>query len=131
MTLFNAAHIILKLWSKGDVVLTENDSLKQRIRDGFLFDAYGSLLTEKQRMACDMIWLQDLSLAEAAETLNVSRQGVHDLITRARENMEEYENSLALLSRQEKIEKLQQLLEESKNKIPADVYKAFAKLIEA
>jgi len=111
--------------------LTEKDSLKQRIRDGFLFDAYGSLLTEKQRMACDMIWLQDLSLAESAETLNVSRQGVHDLITRARENMEEYESSLALLSRQEKIEKLQQLLEESKNKIPADVYKAFAKLIEA
>jgi predicted DNA-binding protein YlxM (UPF0122 family) len=111
--------------------LAEKDSLKQRIRDGLLFDAYGSLLTEKQRLACDMIWLQDLSLAEAAETLNVSRQGVHDLITRARENMEEYESSLALLSRQEKIEKMQQLLEENKTKIPADVYKAFAELIEA
>lgn len=131
MTSINVPYIIHTLCSKGDVVLAEKDSLKQRIRDGLLFDAYGSLLTEKQRLACDMIWLQDLSLAEAAETLNVSRQGVHDLITRARENMEEYESSLALLSRQEKIEKMQQLLEENKTKIPADVYKAFAELIEA
>jgi predicted DNA-binding protein YlxM (UPF0122 family) len=131
LTSINVPYIIHTLCSKGDVVLAEKDSLKQRIRDGLLFDAYGSLLTEKQRLACDMIWLQDLSLAEAAETLNVSRQGVHDLITRARENMEEYESSLALLSRQEKIEKMQQLLEENKTKIPADVYKAFAELIEA
>ena len=35
-------------------------------------------------MACEMILMQDLSLSEAAEALGVSRQGVHDLITRAR-----------------------------------------------
>ena len=57
-----------------------------------LFDYYGELLTERQRMCFDLRHNQDLSLAEIAEELNVSRQGVHDNLTRAEallRNMEE------------------------------------------
>ena len=48
-----------------------------------LFDYYGDMLTERQRMCLDLRYNQDLSLAEIAEELGVSRQGVHDNIIRA------------------------------------------------
>ena len=57
-----------------------------------LFDYYGDLLTDRQRMCFDLRHNQDLSLAEIAEELNVSRQGVHDNLNRAEallRNMEE------------------------------------------
>ena len=57
-----------------------------------LFDYYGDLLTERQRMCFDLRHNQDLSLAEIAQELGVSRQGVHDNLSRAEallRNMEE------------------------------------------
>lgn len=57
-----------------------------------LFDYYGDLLTERQKMCFDLRHNQDLSLAEIAEELHVSRQGVHDNLSRAEallRNMEE------------------------------------------
>lgn len=57
-----------------------------------LFDYYGDLLTERQRMCFDMRHNQDLSLGEIAEVLQVSRQGVYDNLSRAEallKNMEE------------------------------------------
>lgn len=57
-----------------------------------LFDYYGDLLTERQRMCFDLYHNQDLSLAEIAQELNVSRQGVYDNLSRAEatlRNMEE------------------------------------------
>ena len=57
-----------------------------------LFDYYGDLLTDRQRMCFDLRYNQDLSLAEIADELQVSRQGVHDNLNRAEallRNMEE------------------------------------------
>ena len=57
-----------------------------------LYDYYGELLTDRQRMFFDLRHNQDLSLAEIAQELNVSRQGVHDNLSRAEAllmNMEE------------------------------------------
>ena len=111
--------------------MAEKDSLDQRIRDGLLLDNYGAQLTEKQRMACEMILMQDLSLAEAAETLGVSRQGVHDLITRAREHMEGYEKSFGLVARRHETETMEQMLEDNRERLPEDFYAAFKKILEA
>ena len=108
--------------------MAEKDSLTQRVRDGLLLDNYGAQLTEKQRMACEMILMQDLSLSEAAETLGVSRQGVHDLITRAREHMEEYEKSFGLIARRQQME---QVLEENRERLPEDFYATFKKILGA
>ncbi len=57
-----------------------------------LFDYYGELLTERQKMCFVLRHNQDLSLAEIAEVMQVSRQGVHDNLSRAEAlllNMEE------------------------------------------
>jgi len=57
-----------------------------------LFDYYGNLLTDRMRECFDLRYNQDLSLGEIAEELGISRQGVHENITRAEQrlmNMEE------------------------------------------
>lgn len=47
-----------------------------------LFDYYGDLLTERQKTCFDMHFNQDFSLAEIAQELSVSRQAVHDTLSR-------------------------------------------------
>ena len=56
-----------------------------------LFDYYGEMLTERQRMCLDLRYNQDLSLAEIAEELGVSCQGVHDNIIRAEAHLQKME----------------------------------------
>ena len=56
-----------------------------------LFDYYGDMLTDRQRMCLDLRYNQDLSLGEIAEELGVSRQGVHDNITRAEAHLQKME----------------------------------------
>lgn len=47
-----------------------------------LYDYYGDLLTDRQRECFEMRYYQDLSLGEIAEELGISRQGVHDNLSR-------------------------------------------------
>lgn len=56
-----------------------------------LFDYYGDMLTDRQRMCLDLRYNQDLSLAEIAQELGVSRQGVHDNIIRAEAHLQKME----------------------------------------
>lgn len=64
-----------------------------------LHDFYGELLTEKQSRAIDLYYNEDLSLAEIAEPLGVSRQGVRDAIKRGEKQLLEYEKKLGLITR--------------------------------
>ena len=57
-----------------------------------LFDYYGDLLTDRQKLCLDMHYNQDLSLGEIAQELSISRQAVYDNLRRAEallKNMEE------------------------------------------
>ena len=65
--------------------------MEQRVRLGRLFDAYGCLLTEKQQKCLELYFCDDLSLAEIADELEVSRQAIHDLIKRVEHTLERYE----------------------------------------
>ena len=64
-----------------------------------LFDYYGDMLTERQRMCLDLRYNQDLSLAEIAEELGVSRQGVHDNIIRAEAHLAKMESKTGCVRR--------------------------------
>lgn len=66
---------------------------------GMLFDFYGNLLSDKQYQVVDMHYNQDLSLSEIGDELEVSRQGVFDLLKRSEQKLYEYENKLALVKR--------------------------------
>ena len=57
-----------------------------------LYDYYGDLLTERQKLCFDMHYNQDLSLGEIAQELSISRQAVYDNLSRTEallKNMEE------------------------------------------
>jgi len=64
-----------------------------------LYDYYGELLSERQRICLDMRYNQDMSLAEIAEQLGVSRQGVHDNLSRAEEFLLRTENTVGCIRR--------------------------------
>ena len=65
-----------------------------------LLDYYGSLLTEKQKTYFDLYYNQDLSLSEIAQQEGISRQGVHDTITRAETLLRDLENEIRDAARQ-------------------------------
>lgn len=79
--------------------------LKSRIHLGRLFDLYSGLLTERQRKAFEMHDLSDLSLQEIAETMGGTRQGVYDLVQRARQRLLELEATLGFDARLESLRK--------------------------
>ena len=64
-----------------------------------LLDFYGELLTEKQERALDLYYNEDLSLAEIAEPLGISRQGVRDSIKRGEKQLHDLEETLGLVKR--------------------------------
>ena len=64
-----------------------------------LMDFYGGLLTERQKEAMELYYNQDFSLAEIAENMDISRQGVRDFIKRGEKQLEEFEQALGLLKR--------------------------------
>ena len=47
-----------------------------------LYDYYGALLTQRQQLCFEMRYHQDLSLGEIGQELGISRQGVHDNLSR-------------------------------------------------
>lgn len=68
-----------------------------------LYDYYQDLLTEKQQEVFKFYYFDNLSLAEIAELLKVSRNAVHTQIQAAAEKLNYYEEKLKLLEKREKI----------------------------
>ena len=64
-----------------------------------LFDYYGDLLTDKQKTCFDLYSNQDLSLSEIAEQTGVTRQGIHDSLSRAEAVLLETEQKLGCVAR--------------------------------
>ena len=64
-----------------------------------LFDYYGELLTEKQKTYFDLYYNQDFSLAEIAEEEGISRQGVHDTLTRTEAALRNFEAKTGMVAR--------------------------------
>lgn len=74
--------------------------LQDSLEMSLLYDTYGELLTEKQKICFDLYYNQDLSLAEIAEEEGISRQGVHDSIARAEAILRSYEQTLGCLEKE-------------------------------
>lgn len=77
-----------------------------------LYDLYGELLTKKQQTYFEDYYFSNLSLAEIAENMNVSRNAVHNQIKDAEEKLSYYETHLHLYERNGKIKDILKLLDE-------------------
>ncbi|MBQ3125226.1 MAG: DNA-binding protein [Clostridia bacterium] len=68
-----------------------------------LLDFYGGLLTDKQALALDYYYNQDLSLSEIADDMGISRQGVMAFLKQGEKHLKSFEEKLGLAARFEKI----------------------------
>ena len=73
--------------------------MEEFLQQTLLYDFYGELLTKRQQQIYESVVLEDYSLSEVAEELNISRQGVHDMIKRCNHTLEEYESRLHLVEK--------------------------------
>ena len=69
---------------------------EKNLNVAFLLDFYGDVLTERKRDALDFYYNDDMSLSEIAEEMNISRQGVRDIIKKAEDELSFYEEKLGL-----------------------------------
>jgi len=100
-------------------------------RISYLLDFYGNILTDKQKDAIDLYYNEDLSLAEIADHVGITRQGVRDAIKRGEETLAEMEDKLGFAERFEEYRKALEKI----NSCAEDMRKArsnlnFAKIIE-
>lgn len=85
------------------------------LKQTYLFDFYGELLTPHQKEIYEQVVLEDYSLSEVAKDAGVSRQGVHDMIKRCNKSLEGYEAKLHLVEKfmsvKDKLHQINALLE--------------------
>ena len=91
--------------------------MEKIVEQGILYDFYGPLLTQHQQEVYEACVFEDLSLAEAAERFEVSRQNIHDLLKRCDKSLKEYEERLGLIAR---FRENRESLESIKNLISKD-----------
>ena len=82
-----------------------------------LFDYYGDLLTDRQRLCFDMHYNQDLSLGEIAQELSISRQAVYDNLSRTEALLRNMEEKTGLLGRDQQLRKAMGAIEEKAVKL--------------
>ena len=80
--------------------------LKDKMKLNDLYDIYGELLTEKQRLYYDYYYLKDYSLSEISELLSVSRNAIHMQLKHVVNHLETYEETLKVYERKQKINRL-------------------------
>ena len=71
----------------------------QAYRMALLFDFYGDVLTDRQKEFYDLYYNEDLSLGEIAQEVGISRQGVHDTLTRAEASLRHMEAKTGCVAR--------------------------------
>ena len=100
------------------------ERLEKSVEIGTLCAFYGGLLTQRQQDALRLHYEEDLSLGEIAEELGVSRQNVHELITRSVQKLRKYEETLGGVKRAaqtaKELEKAGELLSQLKGLPPKD-----------
>lgn len=102
------------------------------LEQSLLFDFYGELLTDHQKEIYERFVADDLSLGEIAEEAGISRQGVHDLIKRCNHTLRGYEEKLHLIEKflavKEKVERIEQLLDDYKEKNAKELVSSIRKI---
>ena len=100
--------------------------MKETIYFSNLYDYYGKLLTEKQRVYFEDYYFQNLTLQEISENYQVSRNAVHDQINKTILCLEHYEENLRLI---EKENRLREFADKIRN-IDSKLFEEFISIVE-
>lgn len=74
-------------------------AMEKKVSLSWMLAFYGDMLTENQREMARLYWEEDLTLAEIAQQFSVSRQSVHDTVSRTEKQLEGLEEKLGLMRR--------------------------------
>lgn len=88
--------------------------IEKKLEYASLFDAYGSLLTGKQREILNLYFFDDLSYNEIADIQGISKQAVHDAINKALKKLNKYEDNIGYIELKNKYERLLEHTEREK-----------------
>ena len=89
-----------------------------------LIDLYGCLLTSNQLMIMEYYYMDDLTLSEIGENLNITRSAVYDTIKKSSAILFDYESKLKLLEKENyKDELLSKIDDLSKEEIIEEIKK--------
>lgn len=91
--------------------------MEKRFELSLLMDFYAPLLTEHRRRVLEMYLNEDMALQEIAESLGISRQGVHEAVKTASAQLVKYEDTLGIARRymgiRREVEQCRQSLEKN------------------
>lgn len=105
----------------------------KNLHTAYLLDFYDNMLSSKQREILDMYYREDMSLAEIASEIGMTRQGVHDYIKRGEKEIISMEEKMRLMDRFFEISKSINILDnvtERGRVIDADTFDIIKKEIE-
>ena len=78
-----------------------------------LFDYYGDLLSDSQKNYFESYYFDNLSLSEIGENYNVSRNAVSKDLKLATEKLNNFEDKLKIIARDDKLRKLASKIEDN------------------
>lgn len=85
--------------------------MEKNVTVSILLDIYGKVLTDKQQDVLDLYYNENLSLAEIAEEIGITRQAVHDCIVKGEKKLFNLEEKLGIMKKLDNQEKqLQKIL---------------------
>ena len=89
--------------------------MEEKVRISILLEIYGNLLTPKQSEYMDYYYNEDLSLSEIAENEGITRQAVRTILVKSKKKLNEYEEKLGFMKKENKIKILLEELEKNPN----------------
>ncbi|MFD2670141.1 YlxM family DNA-binding protein [Marinicrinis sediminis] len=108
------------------------DALDKVTRINMLIDVYAPLLTDKQRAVLLYYYQDNYSLGEISDLVKTSRQAVFEHIKRAEQSLEDVEDKLGLLrkdeSRRDTLQAMEHLLQDKHPETMALLAPYFRKL---
>lgn len=116
--------ILVKYFALQHILMLERRRLsfmfEKNLELGYLLDFYGELLSERKRTVMDMYYNEDLSLAEIAAEIGISRQGARDIIKKSEEELLFFEEKLGLAKKLQGVSNKASELKEIANKLSLD-----------
>jgi uncharacterized protein len=77
--------------------------IEQMMRVTQLYDMYKGLLTQRQQRCFELHYFQDYSFAEVGAEMGVTRQAANDIVQRAVEQMQQTEDKVGFMQKQNEV----------------------------
>lgn len=105
---------------------------EKNLNVGYLLDFYGELIPERKRTVLELYYDEDYSLAEVADEIGISRQGVRNIVKKTENELFFYEEKLGLARKLLQVEQYSDALCQlaDRHSLPDDVKELILQLTQ-